>query len=63
MTEPVNLRRRSGWNLKKSAGAGVRIFMPMVGMLGFDMGYGFDDISGDGKPEGWNYTITFGQQF
>lgn len=63
MIEPVNLKRTSGWNLKRSAGAGIRIFMPMVGMLGFDMGYGFDDISGDGKPEGWNYTITFGQQF
>lgn len=63
MFEPINLQRTTGWNLKRSAGVGIRVFMPMVGMLGFDMGYGFDDITGDGKPEGWNYTITFGQQF
>jgi len=63
MTEPINLQRSSGWNLKRSAGVGIRIFMPMVGMLGFDMGYGFDDINGDGIPSKWNYTITFGQQF
>jgi outer membrane protein insertion porin family len=27
------------------------------------MGYGFDDITGDGNPQGWEYTITFGQTF
>jgi outer membrane protein insertion porin family len=37
--------------------------MPMLGMLGFDMGYGFDDITGIGEPQGWTYTITFGQPF
>jgi outer membrane protein insertion porin family len=37
--------------------------MPGLGKLGFDMGYGFDDINGDGNPHGWEYTITFGQTF
>jgi outer membrane protein insertion porin family len=37
--------------------------MPMIGMLGFDIGYGFDDITGNGEPQGWKTTITFGQQF
>jgi len=27
------------------------------------MGYGFDDINGDGEAQGWEYTITFGQTF
>ncbi len=63
MTEPYYLPRNGPLSLKRSAGVGIRFFMPMVGMLGFDMGYGFDDITGDGKPEGWNYTITFGQPF
>jgi outer membrane protein insertion porin family len=27
------------------------------------MGYGFDDINGDGEVQGWEYTITFGQTF
>ena len=63
MAEPFSLSRNSALNVRRSAGAGIRFFMPMVGMLGFDMGYGFDDISGDGKPTGWNYHIIFGQQF
>jgi len=61
MTEAFYLGRESAINLKRSAGVGVRFYMPMVGMLGFDLGYGFDDINGDGKPEGWATTITFGQ--
>lgn len=63
MTEPFNIPRSGPLSLRRSAGFGVRFFMPMIGMLGFDMGYGFDDNDGNGKPEGWNYTIIFGQQF
>jgi len=63
MTEPFYLERTGPLNLKRAAGVGIRFFMPMIGMLGFDIGYGFDDITGDGKPEGWKTTITFGQQF
>lgn len=63
LMEPFYLERTGPLNLKRSAGVGIRFFMPMIGMLGFDMGYGFDDITGDGKPEGWTYTITFGQPF
>ena len=63
MTEPFLVSRNSALNLRRSAGFGIRFFMPMIGMLGFDMGYGFDDISGDGEPAGWNYHIIFGQQF
>ena len=46
--------------LKRSAGIGIRFFMPMIGKLGFDVGYGFDDITGNGEPQGWEYTIIFG---
>jgi outer membrane protein insertion porin family len=63
LLEPFHLERNSTLGLKRSVGAGIRFFMPMVGMLGFDIGYGFDDILGSGKPTGWNTTITFGQQF
>ncbi|MFH1851008.1 MAG: outer membrane protein assembly factor BamA [Candidatus Neomarinimicrobiota bacterium] len=63
LTEPLHLPRTSALNLRRSVGFGIRFFMPMVGMLGFDMGYGFDDITGDGKASGWNYHIIFGQQF
>jgi outer membrane protein insertion porin family len=63
MTEPFHLARTGPLNLKRAAGVGIRFFMPMIGMLGFDIGYGFDDITGDGEPQGWKTTITFGQQF
>jgi len=63
MTEPFSIPRTGPLSLKRSAGFGIRFFMPMIGMLGFDMGYGFDDNDGDGEAEGWNYTIIFGQQF
>lgn len=63
MTEPFRLTRTGPLNLKRAAGVGIRFFMPMIGMLGFDIGYGFDDITGSGKPQGWKTTITFGQQF
>ena len=63
LTEPFYIDRFSSISMKKSAGLGVRFFMPGIGKLGFDMGYGFDDINGDGEAQGWEYTITFGQTF
>jgi len=46
----------------RSAGVGARIFMPMVGMLGFDVGYGFDDIVRDDSI-GWETHFVFGRAF
>ncbi len=56
------------FNLKRSAGVGVRFFMPQIGMIGVDFGYGFDDIDrvgdpGYGKPEGWKTHFIFGMPF
>ncbi|QNR25415.1 outer membrane protein assembly factor BamA [Croceimicrobium hydrocarbonivorans] len=51
------------FNLKRSAGFGVRIFMPMFGLLGVDFGYGFDPIPGATAPSGWNTHFIIGQQF
>lgn len=51
------------FNLKRSAGFGVRIFMPMFGLLGVDFGYGFDPIPGASSPSGWNTHFIIGQQF
>lgn len=51
------------FDLKRSAGLGVRIFMPMFGLLGFDFGYGFDPITGQRKANGWETHFIFGQQF
>jgi len=51
------------FDIYRSAGVGARVFLPMLGMLGVDWGWGFDDIPG--KP-GSNHSqihFVFGQQF
>ncbi len=49
--------------VKKSAGIGVRIFLPMLGQLGFDWGYGFDSQNNETQPHGGEFHFTMGQQF
>jgi len=44
MTESFDVPREGSFTLKRSAGIGIRFYMPMMGVLGFDMGYGFDVI-------------------
>ncbi|MDR3273387.1 MAG: outer membrane protein assembly factor BamA [Flavobacteriaceae bacterium] len=51
------------FGLKRSAGTGIRVFMPQFGMLGFDFGYGFDPAINTGKPNGWETHFILGQQF
>ena len=63
MTETFDVPRDGAFTLKRSAGIGIRFYMPMMGVLGFDMGYGFDVIDNTGEKPGWNYTIIFGNVF
>ncbi len=63
-----NLSKTDPFDLRRSAGFGVRFFMPALGMIGVDLGYGFDDIdpegyTGYGKPEGWKTHFIFGMPF
>lgn len=51
----------SPFNLKRSAGAGVRIFLPMVGMMGIDWAYGFDKVYG--TKGGSHFHFVLGQEF
>ena len=58
------------FQLKRSAGVGIRVFIPMLGMLGYDIGYGFDsteynELISPGKiePNGWEYHLIFGMPF
>ena len=49
---------------KRSAGAGVRIFMPAFGLLGIDFGYGFDNVNSNlTTPNGWETHFVIGQRF
>jgi outer membrane protein insertion porin family len=51
------------FDLKRSAGLGIRIFMPAFGLLGIDFGHGFDSIDGTGVKNGWETHFIIGQQF
>ena len=51
----------SPFNLKRSAGAGVRIYLPMVGMMGIDWAYGFDEVYG--QKGGSHFHFILGQEF
>ncbi|HUH26184.1 MAG TPA: BamA/TamA family outer membrane protein, partial [Flavobacterium sp.] len=51
------------FKLQRAGGAGVRVHMPMFGLLGIDFGYGFDNIPGTNKKGGWQTHFILGQQF
>ncbi len=57
------------FDLKRSYGIGARLFMNPLGLIGFDYGYGMDDVSGgylgfpDGKADGWQFHFQFGKGF
>lgn len=49
--------------LQRSAGFGIRVFMPAFGLLGIDFAHGFDAIPGFTNPNGWETHFIIGQQF
>ena len=51
------------FDLKRSAGAGVRVFLPMIGMMGIDWAYGFDPINGSRQYGGSQVHFVLGQEF
>lgn len=51
------------FELKRSAGFGIRIFMPAFGMLGIDFANGFDPLPGQTQKSGWQTHFIIGQQF
>jgi outer membrane protein insertion porin family len=58
-----NFRDFDPFNLNRSAGFGLRIFMPAFGLLGIDFGYGFDALPGQTEPNGQEIHFIIGQQF
>jgi len=51
------------FNLKRSAGIGVRMVVPMLGMVGLDFAYGYDNLNAEGKSKGWKTHFVFGRGF
>ncbi len=57
-------RNYNPFKLYRSAGVGVRIYLPMFGLMGIDWGYGFDDIPGQSSDaSGSQFHFVIGQQF
>ena len=54
-----DIRDFNPFQIKRSAGVGVRVFLPMIGLLGVDWGWGFDDpVNGNSQ-----FHFVIGQQF
>ena len=53
----------SPFKIKRSAGVGVRMFLPVVGLIGVDWGYGFDMPFGSTERSGSQFHFVLGQQF
>ena len=56
----ADIRKFNPFQIRRSAGVGVRVFLPMIGLLGVDWGYGFDNQDGNG---GSQFHFVIGQQF
>ncbi len=57
------IRKFNPFDMKRSAGVGVRLFLPMVGMMGIDYAYGFDKVFGSTSYGGSHFHFVLGQEF
>ncbi|MBR3618971.1 MAG: outer membrane protein assembly factor BamA [Bacteroidaceae bacterium] len=57
------IKKFNPFDMKRSAGFGVRLFLPMVGMMGIDWAYGFDNINGSKSYGGSQFHFVLGQEF
>lgn len=57
------VKKFNPFDMKRSLGAGVRIFLPMVGLLGIDWAYGFDNVFGKKTYAGSHFHFILGQEF
>ncbi|QXP72738.1 outer membrane protein assembly factor BamA [Tenacibaculum sp. AHE15PA] len=58
-----NFSEFNPFQLKRSAGMGIRIFMPAFGLLGIDFAHGFDPLPGQSEKSGWQTHFIIGRQF
>jgi outer membrane protein insertion porin family len=56
-----NFKTFNPFDVKRSAGIGVRIYLPMFGLLGLDWGYGFDDIPGEPSANKGQFHFSINQ--
>ena len=58
-----SIKKFNPFDMKRSAGVGVRIILPMVGLLGIDWAYGFDSVMGTKSVAGSQFHFILGQEF
>lgn len=58
-----NIATFSPFDLKRSAGVGARIFLPMIGLMGIDWGYGFDRPTPGAAISKGQFHFILGQEF
>ena len=58
-----DLKKFNPFDLKRSAGFGARIMLPMIGLMGIDWAYGFDPINGSRNSSGSQFHFIIGQEF
>jgi outer membrane protein insertion porin family len=58
-----NFKNYNPFIVQRSAGVGLRVFMPAFGLLGIDFGHGFDAVPGSVEKSGWQTHFIIGQQF
>ena len=51
------------FGVKRSAGIGIKIMLPMIGMMGLDYGWGLDEIIGNPDANGGQFHFSIGQNF
>ena len=56
----ADIRKGNPFQIRRAPGGGVRVLLPMIGLLGVDWGYGFDNHDGNG---GSQFHFVIGQQF
>ena len=58
-----DIKKFNPFDMKRSAGLGVRIYLPMVGLMGLDWAYGFDKPAFSQTKGGSNFHFILGQEF
>ena len=59
----LDLQHTDPFNLKRSVGVGARVLINPIGLIGFDLGYGFDRKSVNGQSPAWLFHFQFGKGF
>jgi len=58
-----DIKKYNPFSIKRSAGVGVRVMLPMVGLMGIDWAYGFDKVFGSSSYAGSQFHFVLGQEF